>query len=1050
MLPSERRSNIEFRVIRHCLPGWFDSIRKLLISIAVYVSISFAVHAEDGGKFGDSIGPLLKERCVKCHGPAKAEAKLDLSTAAAVAKGGENGPIVAPHAVDESLLWERIESGEMPPKQPLKAEEKERIRRWIIAGAPGLPSPESIADAEHWAFRKLQQVLPPQVRTIGPIRNEIDRFVQAGLETSGQNLAPEAPRERLIRRVSLTLTGIPPTPEEIRAFLADDRPEAFSHMVERYLASPRYGERWGKFWLDAAGYTDSNGYFNADTDRPLAWRYRDYVIRSFNQDKPFDRFLREQIAGDEIPGYVPGQPVPPDVAERLIATHFLRNGQDGSGESDGNPDELRVDRYAALESSQQIVASSLLGLTMQCAKCHSHKFEPITQEDYYRFQAIFTPAFPAAEGSLWIKPQARFVNAPTLEEKRSQEHRIEIARAKAETLQTSLTAWVKSNRPSGEVLFEDDFEMQTKLAPGWSNVAPGDNRPGGNPPVNVDADTPPAARIRNGRLEVVAGVTLDSWLSTSKSFDWTPDNKGEAIQATFDLVENRISPEASPAERIGYFLATHDFDDDSPTAGGNVLVDGHPGGPTAVFLDYPGKDAVQKGSIGRTGYAPGRNYGIRVTNIGDGQFRLEHLVDGFAEDGEIRLTANDLPSGGFGFEYHAGRGFVVDNVRVERFAASDSAGSTNFANRNDEFRRRNSELNQARKSLNDLQNDPPFKISWTTDVSAKPPETHLLERGDYAKPGAVMPPAPPSALADGGLTFETKDTQGSRTTGRRLALADWLTDPNQRAASLLARVQVNRIWQYHFGAGIVATPENLGLSGAEPTHPELLDWLAFEFIRSGWSVKHMHRLILDSAVFRQSSDGENSGASTERSLGRFPANRLDAESIRDAMLAVSGDLDTTMGGPYVPFQVEGDGAITVPDNRPGGMRRSVYLQQRRTQPISMLQVFDAPTIVFNSVRRPRTAMPLQALTLMNSGFVRARAESFERRLRRERPDEPQRVVLAFLTAYSREPSAEERIAAAAFLAEQGGLYGSDSEARRKAWVDFCQSILMSNEFLYLD
>ncbi len=1047
MQPPDIRSRTE---IRSTVPNQRVRLKTFMLSIFFYLACQVSTHAQEPGKFGESIGPLLKERCVKCHGPAKAEAKLDLSTAAAVARGGENGPIVAPHAVDESLLWERIESGDMPPKQPLKADEKERIRRWIVAGAPGLPNPKSIADAEHWAFRKLTRVPVPQIKDNGSIRNDIDRFVLASLERDGQKLATEAPRERAIRRVALTLTGIPPSPEEAMAFLTDTGPDAYARMVERYLASPRYGERWGKYWLDAAGYTDSNGYFNADSDRPLAWRYRDYVIRAFNQDKPFDRFLREQIAGDEIPGYMPGHPVTPEVAERLIATHFLRNGQDGSGESDGNPDELRVDRYAALESCQQIVASSLLGLTMQCAKCHSHKFEPITQEDYYRFQAIFSPAFPAAEGTLWIKPQARFVTAPTLEEKRSLEHRIEIARAKAETLQARLTEWVKSNRPSGEVLFEDDFEKQAKLAPRWSNVAPGDNRPGGEPPVNVDADTPPAARIRNGRLEIVAGVTLDSWLTTAASFDWTPDAKGEAIQATFDLIDHRISPEASPAERVGYFLATHDFDDSGTTAGGNVLVDGHPGGPTAVFLDYPGKDAVPKGSIGRTGYAPGRNYGIRVTNIGDGQYRLEHLVDGFAEDGDVRLTANDLPNGGFGFEYHAGRGFVVDNVRVERFAITGASGSESFSSRNDEFRRRNGELEQAKKTLNDSKNDPPFKISWTTDVSAKPPETHLLERGDYARPGAVTPPAPPSALADGGITFAQKELPGNRTTGRRLALAEWLTDPNQRAAALLARVQVNRIWQSHFGTGIVSTPENLGLSGAEPTHPELLDWLAAEFIRSGWSVKHMHRLILDSAVFRQSSDGEPASASAERSLARFPANRLDAESIRDAMLAVSGDLDTTMGGTYVPIQVDGDGAISVPDNRPGGKRRSVYLQQRRTQPISMLQVFDAPTIVFNSLRRPRTAMPLQALTLMNSGFARARAEAFERRLRRERPDEPQRVALAFLTAYAREPSAGERAAAAAFLAEQGRLYGTDGEAARKAWVDFCQSILMSNEFLYLD
>lgn len=1034
----------------------FRSSRRLRIGLILGIAAIIAgsdrvsaVNAEEPIKFGETIGPLLKEKCVKCHGPAKAEAKLDLSTAAAVARGGESGPIVAPHEVDESSLWERIAADEMPPKHPLTHEEKELVRKWIIAGAPGLPGPNSTTDAEHWAFRKLTDAPVPPVKDHSKVRNSIDNFIQSEFERLELPVAAEAPRERLIRRVSLTLTGLPPTPGELQSFLNDSAPDAFARMVNRYLASDRYGEKWGKYWLDAAGYTDSNGYFNADSDRPLAYRYRDYVIRTFNQDKPFDRFILEQIAGDEIPGFVPGSTVEADIAERLIATHFLRNGQDGSGESDGNPDELRVDRYAALESCQQIVSSALLGLTMHCAKCHSHKFEPISHEDYFRFQAIFVPAFPAAEGSLWIKPQNRIVIAPTAGEKLDRERKIQTAQAELNSVQASLTEWIKSNRPNGEVIFSDDFDNSGKLAPRWSNVAPTDNHPGGNPPVSLDADTPPAARIRNGRLEIVAGGTSDSWLTTTTSFDWTPNEPGEAIQVTFDLIDTRLTPTGSSAERIGYFIATHDFDDDGKVAGGNILVDGHPGGPTAVFLDYPGSDAVQKGSIGRTGYMAGRNYGVRVTNAGESQFRLEHLVDGFPEDGEIRLNASELPDGGFGFEYHGNRSFIVDNVRVERFAGSKDGVKTDFATKNGEFRRRNSVLNQAKQTLTGLTNDAPSKISLTTDLTAKPPVTHLLERGDYAKPAAVTEPAPPSALTDG-QPFPVTAPADGRTTGRRLALAKWLTDPNHRAAWLMARVQVNRIWQHHFGTGIVTTPENLGLSGAEPTNPELLDWLAFEFVRSGWSVKHMHRVILGSATFRRGSDGAPASAAADRTLARFPTTRLDAESIRDAMLAVSGELDTTMGGPYVPFLTKEDGAIVVPDNGLGGKRRSVYLQQRRTQPISMLQVFDAPTIVFNSVRRPRTAMPLQALTLLNSEFVRARATAFAGKLERLQPDDSKRVAQAFLEAYSRAASPEEHAAAVEFLQAQAQSYGADSQARRKALVDLCHSILISNEFLYLD
>ena len=1004
--------------------------------------------ADDSAKFGDAIAPLFKERCVKCHGPAKSEAKLDLSTAAAIARGGKNGPIVVPHQVDESMLWDRVSADEMPPKHPLSAEEKARIKSWILSGAPGLPSPSTKSGTVHWAFQKLKPVPPPAVKNTKATRGPLDRFIEAALEGDGRTLSAEAPRARLIRRVSLELTGLPPALAEVAAFQGDSAPEAYSRMVERYLASPRYGERWGKYWLDAAGYADSNGYFNADSDRPQAYRYRDYVIRAFNEDRPFDRFLREQLAGDELPGFAPGGPVSSEVADRLIATHFLRNGQDGSGESDGNPDELRVDRYAALESCQQIVASALLGLTIQCAKCHSHKFEPITHEDYYRFQAVFAPVFPASTPGLWIKPQARFVVAPTPEQKQKWDEEIKASTERVATLQATLGGWVKRNRPRGSVLFLDEFDPNTPLAPRWSNTAPTDNRPGGKVPVTPDGENPPAARIRRGRLEIAAGGTLDSWITTTRAFDWTPDAVRDSIQVTFNLVDNKLNPDGKPAERIGYYIATHDFDDDGRVAGGNILVDGHPSESTSVFLDYPGPDSTSKGTIGRTGYVTGRNFGVRVTNIGKGQFRLDHLVDGFAEAGSLTLEAAELPDGGFGFEYHADRSFVVDDVRIERFSAAASEPSS-IATRDVEFNRRQQELRTAQDAANELKANPPGKIAWASDVSPTPPETHLLVRGDYAQPGPVMIPSPLSALATSGATFATKPPGGSRTTGRRAAFANWLTDPNERAASLVARVQVNRIWQSYFGVGIVATPENLGLSGSPPTHPELLDWLAAEFIQSGWSVKHIHRLILNSATFRQSGDAEDSVPADDRLLGRFPTFRLDAETIRDAMLSVAGELDTLIGGPYVAVEVAPEGVV-IPESRPGGHRRSIYLQQRRTRVVNLLQIFDTPTIVFNSLRRASTVMPLQSLTLLNSEFVRNRARSFAGRLEREEANEAKRVATAFAIAYARPPSHDEEAAAYGFLEAQRNEYGQAAEARKKSWVDFCQSLLISSEFLYLD
>ncbi len=344
---------------------------------------------------------------------------------------------------------------------------------------------------------------------------------------------------------------------------ADTAADAYERMVERYLASPHYGERWGKYWLDAAGYADSNGYFNADTDRPLAYRYRDYVVRAFNQDKPFDRFVLEQFAGDELSGFVPGQDATPEIISLLEATHFLRNGQDGSGESDGNADEVRIDRYAALEATSQIVASSLLGLTMQCAKCHDHKFEPISQRDYYQLQAIFYPAFDIQN---WKKPNERFVYANLPGEVERWETRNKKISDEIAALRADFRAWAKSNRPPSTVLFHDEFdESGPPLADNWSNTAPGDDTPAGAPPVALDSAEAPGAQRRGGTLAILeSGASGDRWLSTKQSFDWTPEAKGEWIQVTFDLVDDKAVPGGTAAERIAYLVALHDFDDNSP------------------------------------------------------------------------------------------------------------------------------------------------------------------------------------------------------------------------------------------------------------------------------------------------------------------------------------------------------------------------------------------------------------------------------------------------------------------------------------------------------
>jgi hypothetical protein len=603
-----------------------------------------------------------------------------------------------------------------------------------------------IEGADHWAFTRARRPEAPAVREVGRLRSSIDRFIQAALEAKGLSLAPEADRFTLVRRVCFDLTGLPPAPEQVERFVQDGAPDAYEQMVERYLASPRYGERWGKYWLDAAGYADSNGYFNADTDRPLAYRYRDYVIQSWNADKPLDQFVQEQVAGDELAGFKPGGVVTPDIMERLVATHFLRNAPDGTGESDGNPDEVRADQYAVLEGTTQVIGSSLLGLTLQCARCHDHKFEPITQRDYYQLYAILRPAFDLER---WVKPQARVLE-----------------------------------------------------------------------------------------------------------------------------------------------------------------------------LSLPG--------------------------------------------------------------------------------------------------------------------EPKGKIAWVTDLSATPSATHLLKRGLYGALGAVVEPAPPAVLADADNPFTvTAPAGGMAATGRRLALARWLTRPGSRASALLARVLVNRLWQHHFGTGLVPTPDNLGDSGVPPSHPELLEYLASELAADGWRVKPLQRRILGSSVYRQASANRPDAARVDpdnQLLGRFPVLRLDAEAMRDALLSVSGQLDRRLGGPYVPTRRTETGEVVAEKSH----RRSVYLQQRRTQVVSLLEVFDAPSLVTTCTRRTSSAIPLQSLSLLNSSFALDQARALARRVQEEAVTPTERIGRTFFIALCRSPTDEERAAVERFLTGQ------------PSWVDLCQMILASNAFLYLD
>jgi len=716
----------------------------------------------------------------------------------------------------------------------------------------------------HYAFGPVVRPRVPVAK--GNARTDVDRFILKALEAKQLALNPEADRGTLIRRVCFDLTGLPPTADEIEKYIADKSPGAYESMVDHYLASPWYGERWGKYWLDAAGFADSNGYFSADSDRPLAWKYRDYVIASFNSDKPYDRFVREQIAGDELVGYSPDRDVTPAMVEALTATHFLRNAPDGTGESDGNPDEVRTDRLTVLEGNVQNLMNCLLGLTVQCARCHDHKFEPLTQEEYYSLQAIL---FPVYNPEKWSKPNDRVVSIGARAELAAAQRKTQLIDRQVKAARDGLAAFVE---PLREQLLDERLK---------------------------ELDAPTRARVI------------------------------EAVKAA----------KRTPAQQ--------------------ALVKAHP-----------------------------------KAEIGD-----EDLARRFSEYAALRDRVNQ----------------TIAEREKER-------------------------------------PKPAEKIAAFVETDPKPPAHHLLKRGLHNQSGDEVQPGVPAAFRTAKNPFTVAPpTAGRVSTGRRTAFANWMTSPEN---PLFARAMVNRIWQYHFGAGLVATPDNLGMSGAKPSHPELLDHLAAEFIHSGWSVKALHRLILRSAVYRQSSaprDGLDAIDPDNRLLARFPLRRLDAEAVRDAMLQVSGELDTRAGGPFVPSRRSAEGVVEVEAKTPGAHRRSIYLQQRRTQVVTFLQLFDSPAIVSTCGKRAPSTVPLQSLAMLNSGFARGRAKAFAARLAREAGDDAaKRLVLAYRLTCAREPLKEELAACEKFLDRLREVYVSEKDADARAWTDLCQSILASNAFLYVE
>ena len=878
-----------------------DGTRLIFGLCVLLFRVPATVTAEEP-RFERDIVPILDAKCVRCHGSRKRTGELDLRSMAAIRRGGASGDVVTEGLPDESLLLRRIYDEEMPPENEgkLTAAEVTLIRDWIEAGLPAdeqpLPdSPDaetsviSSTDREFWSFQRLKRPAVPDVN--GLPQTPIDSFVMEQLHKHRLTLSGDSEPRRLVRRLYFDLLGLPPTPAQLETFLSDTTPNAYQRLVDRLLASEHFGERWARHWLDTVGYTDTVSY-DGDTNFIPGfikgrWRYRDYVIDSLNSDKPYDEFLREQIAGDELVDWREDASFDANVISTLAATGFWRNSEDRSGAA-----KEIVYKWSLLHDTMQTFGTSVLGLTLRCARCHSHKHEPIPQEDYYRMLSLITPAFNIQD---WKSPEERALPALSAAEKTQIDaHNAEI------------------NKQTEELT-----RQVTELRDACRN------------------------RLRE------------------QNFGRIPVKVREAVRAAFDIEVQARTPEQQ-----------------------------------TLVQQYTDR--------------------LNVT---------EDTVESALTDAEKKKIA----------DLKAQSAEIETQLRTHGW------------------------------------------IQAVYDVG-QPPAAYLLKRGDYTRRGREVTPGFLSVLADPDRKPEFKPLNAS--SGRRTALARWLTEPSTPAVGLVARVFVNRIWQHLTGVGLVASSENLGMSGSRPTHPELLEWLAAELVDGDWQIKPVIRQIVTSSVYRQTSRPNTQLQTTQagevnpldvdpenRFLWHSRLRRLESEAIRDSMLVAAGVFDATPGGPPVPLQYRKDGLAAFDVEKfpspTAGWRRSVYLFQRRVYHLTLMTVFDQPSVAGPTCRRASSAVALQSLTLLNDDLALELAEQFGKRVYQLAGDSRElQINTAFLLALGRSPQPEEREWSKQLLGHQLQLYKKDpqsgskptipEQATQKSLMHLGRVLFNSTEFLYIE
>jgi hypothetical protein len=1016
-----------------------------LVLLALALPAPAAGVADNDAFFESKVRPILVARCYSCHSSEAETLRggLRLDSKPGWEQGGDTGPAIEPGNPDASLLVQAVryedEALRMPPKGKLPDEEIATLVDWVRRGAPDPrvtadepAKPPRVIDIEEgrraWAFQPLRRGEPPAVRDAdGWAITPIDRFILAKLEEKGIAPSPPVDRVRLIRRAYYDLIGLPPTPEEIDAFLDDPSPEAYDRLVDRLLSSPHYGERQARHWLDLARYAESHG-FEHDYDRPTAYHYRDFVTEAYNRDLPYDTFVAWQLAGDEL---APNDPL------AMKATGFLAAGVHSTQIT---ANQAEKERYDELDDILNTTGTAFLGLTLGCARCHDHKFDPIPQKDYYRLLATFTTTV-RSEVDLDLDPEG-YRKAKAAYDVAHEPYTAALRDFETDRLPARLEQWERDRwaRAEAEVypwLVLDLVEMKSQGGATFTKQPDGSALASGPNPDHESYTF--VARVPHGdltafRLEAMADPSL------------VKGGPGRASNGNFALSDFKVAvaPASDPARKVDVALRNARATFEQPGLPVAAAID--PDGTSAWAVDPQfGRDhAAVFEAAEPVGDAGGTvvTFTLRFANNlkhSIGRPRLSVTTAGAPVD----LQARSIPQGVVK---------VLETSRDARTAEQTALLASWYKTIDPDWQRlaqgerehaRNAPKPSVVKALISTEGLPAVRLhTQGPDFYDK---TYMLRRGD---PGQKVEEVEAGFLqvlmgeSAGESHWKTPPPEGWRTSFRRASLAKWMTDVDQGAGALLARVAVNRIWQHHFGRGIVATPSDFGSQGERPTHPELLDYLAAELIANGWRLKPIHKRIMTSAVYRQSShiNPATAAIDVDNALhSRQNRRRLEAEPIRDAMLAAAGMLDPRVYGPG-----------TLDESQ---RRRSLYFTVKRSKLIGMMTLFDAPDALVPIGVRSTTTVAPQALFLMNNPQVRAWAEGFARRVAPGQGGDPgASVQQAYRIALGRRPDAQERADALDFLARQASARRDEGQAdpEAAALADFCQVLFGLNEFIFIE